>query len=95
MSTVGQTIWNQISIGVKMATAAREPVAFENGLHFRVTIRPRIFTKIRIVLTPLDLYDIELLQLAEHATRQTTLAAQEMVQAEDLSRAIHAMCMDA
>jgi len=58
-TTVANIIWGQLSTYTKMACGARNAVADVDALIFKIGGRLK---KIKVTLTPEDLYDIELFQ---------------------------------
>ena len=89
---VGQTIWDQISTGTKMAIAARDPVAIDNGLQFKITAK-RGTHKFIIKLNARDYYDIRLVKIGGERSgfKVTEVSQAHDVGAENLSGTLRDM----
>lgn len=91
--TVAKTIFSQISAWTKIRCAAREFVAHENALQFRVTVfsKPRKKHFINVTLTPADVYDVTLLELDKNLDIHT-IETCEGVYCDQLNKFIDDLC---
>ena len=85
---IAATIWRQISVGTKMACGAREALAINRGLLFTVG---RAMTRVRVLLTPADLYEVSLIKLKRGTGEARIVEARDDKYAEDLSETIYHM----
>ena len=92
----GRIIWSQISMATKMAVGARDIVVDdETGyLHFRVTKKHGDFRKIIVQLTPMDSYDVKLVNINRRSFDTITEHDVQGIYAEDLSSTIYDMVHD-
>lgn len=86
-TTVGKTIYGQISVSTKMACGIRDPIAIENGLVVTVLNRGK---KIRIVLNAMDTYDIDLLKTNTHGLH--LVESKTDIYCDQLSEVIYHLC---
>ena len=89
----GRIIWSQISMATKMAVGARDVVVDdETGyLHFRITKKRGDFRKIIVQLTPMDSYDVKLVNINRKTFDTITEHDVQGIYAEDLSSTIYDM----
>lgn len=86
-TTIGKTVWSQISISTKMACEMRDPIALNNGLVVTVLNRGK---KIRVTLNSMDTYDIELLKTTIHGLR--LVESKNGIYCDQLSEVIYSIC---
>ena len=84
-----QTIWNQISVGTKMACGAREPVGSENELHFTVLASRK--TKIVVTLDPSDTYTVKFVKIGRGYDIKVVEEMSD-VYVDSLNQVIYSMC---
>lgn len=89
-TTIGNTIWKQISIMTKMACGMRDPKLLDSGLSVKVGGR---MTWIEITLTPADTYTVELVKISKRQGRQVRLVPESFsdVYCDQLSEIVYAM----
>ena len=85
----GQVIWQQISIGTKMACGARKAVAGEGYLHFNVGGSHS--EKIVVKLNVWDTYDVELVKCSRKSADHKVLESHEGIYCDQLSEVIYHM----
>jgi hypothetical protein len=89
-----QVIWQQISVGTKMACGAREARVDVDGtrpyLYFRVTIRSGVRHTIQVWLEPSDTYTVKLLAMRGFDIKTEEEA--EDIYCDNLSEVIYRMC---
>lgn len=88
-TSIGQTIWDQITTSTKMACGARNAVATHNGIHFNVLKGNK--TKIQVSLDADDTYSVRLIKIGRDFTINLVESA-DMVYVDNLNEVIYRMC---
>lgn len=88
-NTIGQTIWQQITLGTKMACGARDAVTIENGVMFTV-LRSRA-TKIQVTLDPSDTYTVKFIKITKKFNA-VTIEEKSDVYVDMLNEVVYRMC---
>jgi len=86
--TVANTIWQQISVATKMACGARQPVASEWGLTFKVG---GLLRYVMVDLDDDDTYSVRHVKVNRSTYKQTVLESDSGVYADALSEVVYHM----
>jgi len=90
---VATAIFSQIRYTTKMACAARDFVGDDDRLWFRVSIAPRKFHKIEVVLDPSDTYTVKLYLISNKIGSDYIVEDErEGVYADSLNEVVYRMC---
>lgn len=89
--SVANTIWGQISVDVKMSCGARDLVASEKGLKFRVGADRGNKKWVLVNLTQRDSYDVEYVEYNARKLELKTVEKCSDVYAQELSALIYMM----
>lgn len=87
-NSIGQTIWQQITLATKMACGARDAVLLANGVQFTV-LRSKA-TKIQVMLNANDTYTVNFMRIRKYNFDLVERA--DEVYVDNLNEVIYRMC---